>query len=37
VLGLAIYRKLGPTDDLGLVFFLGQGLLGVSEVRVRGQ
>ena len=28
--GLAIYRKLGPPDDPGLVFYLGQGLLEVS-------
>jgi catechol 2,3-dioxygenase-like lactoylglutathione lyase family enzyme len=30
VLGLAIYREFGPPDDLGVVFFLGQGLLEVS-------
>jgi catechol 2,3-dioxygenase-like lactoylglutathione lyase family enzyme len=35
VLGLAIYRESGPTDDPGLVFFLGPGLLGVSGVRDR--
>ena len=25
LLGLAIYRELGPPDDPGLVFFLGRG------------
>lgn len=30
VLGLAIYREFGPTDDPGVVFFLGQGFLEVS-------
>jgi len=30
VLGLAVYRELGPPDDPGMVFFLGQGLLEVS-------
>jgi catechol 2,3-dioxygenase-like lactoylglutathione lyase family enzyme len=30
VLGLAIYREFGPTDDPAVVFFLGQGLLEVS-------
>ena len=30
VLGLAIYREIGPPDDPGMVFFLGQGLLEVS-------
>ena len=29
-LGLAIYREFGPSDDPGLVFFLGQGLLEIS-------
>jgi predicted enzyme related to lactoylglutathione lyase len=29
-LGLAIYREFGPSEDPGLVFFLGQGLLEVS-------
>jgi catechol 2,3-dioxygenase-like lactoylglutathione lyase family enzyme len=29
-LGLAVYREFGPTDDPGVVFFLGQGLLEVS-------
>ena len=28
--GLAIYREFGPSDDPGVVFFLGQGLLEVS-------
>jgi catechol 2,3-dioxygenase-like lactoylglutathione lyase family enzyme len=30
ILGLAIYREFGPSDDPGLVFFAGQGLLEVS-------
>ena len=30
ILGLAIYREFGLSEDLGLVFFLGQGLLEVS-------
>jgi catechol 2,3-dioxygenase-like lactoylglutathione lyase family enzyme len=30
ILGLAIYREFGPSEDPGLVFFLGQGLLEVS-------
>lgn len=30
VLGLAVYREFGPTDDPGLVFFLGQGFLELS-------
>jgi len=30
VLGLAVYREFGPPGDLGVVFFLGQGLLEVS-------
>src|SRR5260370_42636374 len=30
MLGLAIYREVGPPDDPGVVFFLGQGLLEVS-------
>ena len=30
VLGLAVYREFGPTDDPSVVFFLGQGLLEVS-------
>jgi catechol 2,3-dioxygenase-like lactoylglutathione lyase family enzyme len=30
VLGLAIYRKFGPPDDPGAVFFPGPGLLEVS-------
>jgi catechol 2,3-dioxygenase-like lactoylglutathione lyase family enzyme len=29
-LGLAVYREFGPSDDPGLVFFLGQGLLEIS-------
>lgn len=29
-LGLAIYRQFGPSDNPGLVFFLGQGFLEVS-------
>ena len=29
-LGLAVYREFGATDDPGVVFFLGQGLLEVS-------
>jgi catechol 2,3-dioxygenase-like lactoylglutathione lyase family enzyme len=33
VLGLAIYREFGPTDDPGVVFFLGPGLLEVSGHR----
>jgi predicted enzyme related to lactoylglutathione lyase len=32
ILGLAIYREFGPSEDPGLVFFLGQGLLEVSGV-----
>jgi catechol 2,3-dioxygenase-like lactoylglutathione lyase family enzyme len=28
--GLAVYRKFGPLDHPGTVFFLGQGLLEVS-------
>jgi len=31
MLGLAIYREFGPPDDPGVVFFLGPGLLEVSE------
>jgi len=31
VLGLAIYREFGLPDDRGVVFFLGQGLLEVSD------
>jgi len=31
VLGLAIYREFGPSDDPGVVFFLGPGLLEVSR------
>jgi catechol 2,3-dioxygenase-like lactoylglutathione lyase family enzyme len=30
ILGLAIHREFGLSEDLGLVFFLGQGLLEVS-------
>jgi catechol 2,3-dioxygenase-like lactoylglutathione lyase family enzyme len=30
ILGLAVYREFGPSDDPGLVFFLGQGLLEIS-------
>ena len=30
ILGLAIYREFGPSEDSGLVFFAGQGLLEVS-------
>jgi hypothetical protein len=30
VLGLAIYREVGPPDYLGVVFFLGSGFLEVS-------
>src|SRR2546430_666945 len=30
VLGLAVFREVGPADDPALVFFLGQGLLEVS-------
>ncbi|GAA1295607.1 glyoxalase [Planotetraspora silvatica] len=30
VLGLAVFREFGPSDDPGVVFFLGQGLLEVS-------
>jgi catechol 2,3-dioxygenase-like lactoylglutathione lyase family enzyme len=30
VLGLAVYREFGPSDDPAVVFFLGQGLLEVS-------
>lgn len=30
VLGLAVYREIGPPDYPGTVFFLGQGLLEVS-------
>jgi catechol 2,3-dioxygenase-like lactoylglutathione lyase family enzyme len=30
VLGLAIYREFGPSEDPGVVFFLGPGLLEVS-------
>jgi catechol 2,3-dioxygenase-like lactoylglutathione lyase family enzyme len=30
ILGLAVYREFGPSDDPGLVFFLGQGLLELS-------
>jgi catechol 2,3-dioxygenase-like lactoylglutathione lyase family enzyme len=30
VLGLAVYREFGPSDDPAIVFFLGQGLLEVS-------
>jgi catechol 2,3-dioxygenase-like lactoylglutathione lyase family enzyme len=29
-LGLAVYREFGPSDDPGLVFFTGSGLLEVS-------
>ena len=29
-LGLAVYREFGPTDDPGVVFFLGGGFLEVS-------
>ncbi len=31
VLGLAVYREFGLADDPAVVFFLGQGLLGVSR------
>ena len=30
MLGLAIYREVGPPDDPAVVFFLGPGLLEVS-------
>jgi catechol 2,3-dioxygenase-like lactoylglutathione lyase family enzyme len=30
VLGLAVYREFGPSDDPGVVFFLGSGFLEVS-------
>ena len=30
VLGLAVYREFGPSEDPALVFFLGQGFLEVS-------
>ena len=30
ILGLAIYREFGPTEDPWVVFFLGSGLLEVS-------
>jgi predicted enzyme related to lactoylglutathione lyase len=30
ILGLAIYREFGPSEDPGLVFFVGQGQLEVS-------
>lgn len=30
VLGLAVYREFGPSDDPGVVFFLGGGFLEVS-------
>jgi catechol 2,3-dioxygenase-like lactoylglutathione lyase family enzyme len=30
VLGLAVYRELGPADDPGVVFFLGSGFLEAS-------
>jgi catechol 2,3-dioxygenase-like lactoylglutathione lyase family enzyme len=30
ILGLAVYREFGPSDDPGLVFFLGQSFLEVS-------
>jgi predicted enzyme related to lactoylglutathione lyase len=30
VLGLPVYREFGPPDHLGVVFFLGNGLLEVS-------
>jgi catechol 2,3-dioxygenase-like lactoylglutathione lyase family enzyme len=30
VLGLAVYREFGPTEDPGVVFFLGNGLLELS-------
>jgi catechol 2,3-dioxygenase-like lactoylglutathione lyase family enzyme len=30
ILGLAVYREFGPSDDPGLVFFPGQGLLEIS-------
>jgi catechol 2,3-dioxygenase-like lactoylglutathione lyase family enzyme len=30
ILGLAIYREFGPSEDPGLVFFLGQGFLELS-------
>ena len=35
VLGVAIYRELGPPDDPGVVFFSGAGLPGVSGYAVR--
>ena len=35
VLGLAVYREFGPADDPAVVFFLGQGLLEVSEATRR--
>jgi catechol 2,3-dioxygenase-like lactoylglutathione lyase family enzyme len=35
-LGLALYREFGPTDDPGLVFFLGGGFLEVSGRSARG-
>ncbi|WP_020575116.1 VOC family protein [Actinopolymorpha alba] len=31
MLGLAIYRQFGPPDRPGIVFFLGTGLLEVSD------
>ncbi len=30
VLGLAVYREFGPSEDPGVVFFLGSGFLEVS-------
>ena len=36
ILGLAVYREFGPSDDPGLVFFLGQSLLEVSGRSERG-
>ena len=31
VLGLAVYREFGPPEHPGLVFFLGQGFLEISD------
>ena len=31
VLGLAVYREFGPPTSPGIVFFLGPGLLEISE------
>ena len=31
VLGLAVYREFGPPEDPGVVFFLGSGLLEISD------